>query len=320
MEVTALCIRLFMNALLLLVPQLHLTYSDFPQIVPNRQQHFQYAPITVSCEGLDGLTGWRVMRKVKGDIRICASTWEKSTGPCEIKTAYPDFDSGEYWCVIGAKRSNTVNITVTAGSVILESPVLPVMEGENVTLRCRNKINSSNLTANFYKDDFIRGSSSTGEMTIQHISKSVEGLYKCSISGVGESSESWLAVREAHEQPHSSHHGPPHLILLLCISITVVLVALLLLVGLLQCRKRQTIITGSETGSPTSPSSVQPSSSPQTVFGQASVAEPSQATYAVITKPRGEKGKLLDTDGMCTCMYVIDQSSSLLMMLRCTKS
>eukprot|EP00064_Thunnus_orientalis_P022078 superscaffoldBa00007143_g22261 len=186
------------NVLLLLVTQLHLTYSqkaDFPQIVPNRQQHFQYKPITVSCEGLDGLTGWRVMRKIKGGVRICASTLEKSTGPCEITTAYPDYDSGEYWCEIEVKRSNTVNITVTAGSVILESPVLPVMEGENVILRCRNKINSSNLPADFYKDDFIIGSSSTGAMTIQHVSKSVEGLYKCSISGVGESSESWLAVR-----------------------------------------------------------------------------------------------------------------------------
>ena len=81
------------------------------------------------------------------------------------------------------------------GFVILESPVLPAMEGNNVTLSCRKKKTSSNLTAEFYKDGVLIGSSSTGELTIHSVSKSDEGLYKCNISGAGESSESWLAVR-----------------------------------------------------------------------------------------------------------------------------
>ena len=83
----------------------------------------------------------------------------------------------------------------SAGSVILESPALPVMEGNPVTLRCRNKTPSTNLTADFYKDGLFNRSSSTGEMIIYSVSKCDEGLYKCNISGAGESPESWLAVR-----------------------------------------------------------------------------------------------------------------------------
>lgn len=88
--------------------------SAFPQVVPNRQQFFELESISISCEGLNGLTGWRVMKKTKGHVRPCASTWETSTGPCNISNAYPSSDSGEYWCEIaGIQTTNTVNITVT---------------------------------------------------------------------------------------------------------------------------------------------------------------------------------------------------------------
>ena len=80
----------------------------------------------------------------------------------------------------------------SAGSVILESPVVPVLEGKDVTLRCRNK--KTYLQADFYKDDVFMESSPTGNMTIHNVSKSVEGIYKCSIPGVGESPGSWLSV------------------------------------------------------------------------------------------------------------------------------
>lgn len=82
-----------------------------------------------------------------------------------------------------------------AGAVILESPPVPVMEGDEVTLRCRSKMTSSAHIADFYKDDIFIGSGSTGEMVIQSVSKSNEGLYKCCISDFGESPQSRLAVR-----------------------------------------------------------------------------------------------------------------------------
>ncbi|XP_037613808.1 low affinity immunoglobulin gamma Fc region receptor II-b-like isoform X3 [Sebastes umbrosus] len=272
MEVTALCIRLLMNVLMLLVAQVAFSYSQkaaFPQVVPNRQQHFQYETIVVSCEGLEGRTGWRVMREIKGVVKTCAATWSTSTGPCEINDALTAVDSGEYWCEIGGlQTSNTVNITVTAGSVVLESPVLPVMEGDVVTLSCRDKQASPNLTADFYKDGHFMESSSTGEMTIHSVSRSNEGLYKCDISGAGESPESWLTVRDA---------DGPQLLLLLCIVVGVFLVfLLLLLVGSMRCRRRPTITRDT----PTSPSTLRSSSSPRTVCEETSM------TYSVITKPQ----------------------------------
>ncbi|XP_028420612.1 carcinoembryonic antigen-related cell adhesion molecule 20-like [Perca flavescens] len=104
------------------------------------------------------------------------------------------FDSGVYWCESreGA-TSNSITITVTGGPVILQSPVLPVMEGEDLTLTCKTKM-SSNLPAGFYKDGSFIRTEPAGHMTIHHVSRSDEGLYKCLISSVGESPPSWVSV------------------------------------------------------------------------------------------------------------------------------
>ncbi len=90
-------------------------------------------------------------------------------------------------------RNNSI-VCCSAGSVILEMPVLPVMEGEAVTLHCRNKT-ASNLSASFYKNGLLIKNVSIGNLIIHSVSKSDEGLYKCSISGAGGSPVSWLNVR-----------------------------------------------------------------------------------------------------------------------------
>ncbi|XP_033970168.1 uncharacterized protein LOC117469831 isoform X2 [Trematomus bernacchii] len=95
------------------------------------------------------------------------------------------------------------------GSVILESPAVPVMEGESVTLICRNQ--TSTQSADFYKDGRLISSSSSGNITIHRVSKSDEGLYKCNISDGGQSPDSWLAVRAV--RPDSP--APPSLVLVL---------------------------------------------------------------------------------------------------------
>uniref|UniRef100_UPI003AACAE63 Fc receptor-like B n=1 Tax=Centroberyx gerrardi TaxID=166262 RepID=UPI003AACAE63 len=132
---------------------------------------------------------------IREKMTECGVHWGKSAGSsCNI--SHPvHMDSGVYWCESreGA-TSNTINITVTGGAVILQSPVLPVMEGAAVTLNCTTKT-PSNLPADFYKDGSFIRTESTGQMTIHHVSKSDEGLYKCHISGPGESPPSWLAVR-----------------------------------------------------------------------------------------------------------------------------
>ncbi len=86
--------------------------------------------------------------------------------------------------------------------MILEIPALPVMEGEAVTLSCRNQTTSSVLIADFYKDGILKWTSYEGKITFHNVSKLDEGLYKCIIIGVGESAESWLAVRGETHQIH----------------------------------------------------------------------------------------------------------------------
>ncbi|XP_049923090.1 low affinity immunoglobulin gamma Fc region receptor II-a-like isoform X2 [Epinephelus moara] len=224
MEVTALCLTLLMNVLLLLCAHHQEVESAVLHVDPNRLQFFEYEPVTLHCEG------------PKGEELSCKSTNTlKSTGSsCTIKNVFPE-DGGEYWCEGkgGGRRSNSVNITVTAGSVILESPALPVKEGDAVTLRCRNKTTSSTLTAEFFKDGRSKGSSSTGNMTVHHVSKSDEGLYKCSISGAGESPGSRLAVTGDHKEttPTSSSSTP-------WIVTTLLLLVLLMVVGALHLGKR----------------------------------------------------------------------------------
>ncbi|XP_050925617.1 low affinity immunoglobulin gamma Fc region receptor II-a-like [Lates calcarifer] len=155
-----------------------------------------------------------------------------------IDTAYPS-DSGEYWCETKeGERSNSVSITVTDGSVILESPAHPVMQGYAVTLRCRNKAKTTNLRADFYKDGQLMNNSPAREMIINNVSKLDEGLYRCNISGVGTSPESRLTVTAPQRDicPPSDHST--HIYLILRTVFTIVMVALLLLLlGLMHCGK-----------------------------------------------------------------------------------
>ncbi|XP_078020822.1 Fc receptor-like protein 5 [Epinephelus lanceolatus] len=169
---------------------------------------------------------------------VCDIKRTPTVSSCTIGEIYKG-DSGEYWCENdGGERSNTVNISVTDGPVILESPVLPVDEGNDATLSCNRKTTTPNLTAGFYKDGVFIRSSSTGEMTIHSVSKSDEGLYKCHISGAGESPESWMAVRAHHRDMCPCSDLFIHVVLVLRTVFTIVMVPLLLLlVGLLHCGK-----------------------------------------------------------------------------------
>uniref|UniRef100_A0AAX7TKX3 Ig-like domain-containing protein n=2 Tax=Astatotilapia calliptera TaxID=8154 RepID=A0AAX7TKX3_ASTCA len=190
MEVRALCIRLLMIIAVLLCSHSQKADAVSLHIYPNRLQFFEYDAVTFYCEGVDYC---EVMHKVKGKIKTCPKTNKRTpTGSsCTITNVYRD-DSGEYWQETkGVIRSNSINISVTAGSVILEIPAVPVMEGETVTLGCRNKTTSFNFTTDFYKDGLHISTNSTQNMTIHRVSKSDEGYYKCSISGAGESPETW---------------------------------------------------------------------------------------------------------------------------------
>ncbi|KAM7376911.1 hypothetical protein PAMA_013609 [Pampus argenteus] len=196
MDVAALSIRLLINVLMVAqVPHSYCSQKDdaaFPHIVPNRRQFFEYESISVNCE-FDGSSKWRVKRTLK---EKSPTKWTTSETPATITGAFSS-DSGEYWCEDGeGLRSNAVNISVTAGSVILESPVLPPKQGDSLTLHCKVKHTSDiDVIADFYKNGLLVKTVYKGDLTIHNISTSNEGLYKCTISGAGESPESWLTVR-----------------------------------------------------------------------------------------------------------------------------
>ncbi|XP_041821680.1 uncharacterized protein LOC121626987 [Chelmon rostratus] len=247
MAVTALCSRLWMKMLVLLVAQADYSYfagkadAAFPRVSPDRLQFFEYETISISCEESGGLTEWRVMRKPNTIIPTNSSNCNSSAPSCTIDPAF-EIHSGEYWCEDAeGKTSGAVNITVTAGPVILEISASPVEEGYDVILRCRKKKSQSKQIADVFKDGFHLGTQYQSNMTIQNVSKSDEGFYKCRFSGAGESPESWLAVlcqsEAGLEETHPSHGRPPSLLSLLWIVGCVPL--LLLVLGLPLSRKHR---------------------------------------------------------------------------------
>ncbi|XP_028419316.1 Fc receptor-like protein 5 [Perca flavescens] len=185
--------------LLFLISLLSSTTNQASLIVsPRSSQMFRGRHVSLSCEEDDRSARWTLRRntvKDKDETRAeCGVDWGKTVGSsCKISYILP-WDSGVYWCESreGA-TSNSINITVSDKPVILQSPVLPVKEGEDLTLTCKTK-RSSNLPACFYKDGSFIRTGPAGHMTIRHVSRSDEGLYKCLISSVGESPPSWVSV------------------------------------------------------------------------------------------------------------------------------
>ncbi|KAL4008092.1 hypothetical protein ACER0C_001944 [Sarotherodon galilaeus] len=196
-ETSLLCLLFLISLLSCTTNQARLTVS------PSSSQFFKGDFVSLSCEEDDSSAGWTLRRNTSRDTGAeCGDhnqEWGEPPGSfCNISYIDP-LDSGVYWCESReGPISNMVNLTVTGGSVILQSSVLPVMEGDDVTLLCKTKTTPSNLPAAFYKDGSLIRKQPTGHMTIQHVSRSDEGLYKCDISGHGESPSSWITVTEKH--------------------------------------------------------------------------------------------------------------------------
>ncbi|XP_029375806.1 uncharacterized protein LOC115054645 [Echeneis naucrates] len=163
---------------------------------PSSSQMMEGDELSLSCEE-DGSAGWTVRRNTTKNTRTeCGPAWGRPAGPsCYIIYLLP-FDSGVYWCESReGQTSSSVSIRVLDRAVILQSPVLPVMEGHDVRLLCRTK-SPSNRPADFYRNDVLIGSEPEGHMTLRHVNKSAEGLYKCVVRGQGESESSWVSVTE----------------------------------------------------------------------------------------------------------------------------
>ncbi|XP_067221397.1 Fc receptor-like protein 5 [Chanodichthys erythropterus] len=166
-------------------------------ISPSRSQHFTSVSLSLSCENKSNSDGWTVRRYTdsRGLEDCSSSAFGSQTGStCKIGSTRIS-DTGVYWCQSeSGEKSHPVNITVHSG-VILESPVHPVTEGDNLTLHCldQNKTPSI-LRADFYKDGSLIQNQTT-EMIIPTVSKSHEGFYYCKHPERGESPKSWISVR-----------------------------------------------------------------------------------------------------------------------------
>ncbi|KAI4790557.1 hypothetical protein KUCAC02_034550 [Chaenocephalus aceratus] len=203
--------------------QAHLT------VTPSSSQVFEGEPVSLRCE--DASEGWTVRRNTSREIRTECEVWGTPAGSsCNVSYMVPR-ESGEYWCestegstsntshhhrlrVSLADRSameapvsqNEIENVImkvasgktagddggSGGSVILQSPALPVTEGDDVTLTCRTKM-ADPPSADFYKDGVSIRTGSDGHMTLLHVSRSDEGLYTCRVQGKA-SPESRLSV------------------------------------------------------------------------------------------------------------------------------
>ncbi|XP_035772013.1 low affinity immunoglobulin gamma Fc region receptor II-like, partial [Neolamprologus brichardi] len=188
-------------------------------VSPSSSQFFEGDFVTLSCEEDDSSAGWTLRRNTSTRQRTqCKDAWGIPAGSsCNMSYIFHS-DSGVYWCESReGPISNMVNLTVTGGSVILQSPVLPVMEGDDVTLLCKTKTTPSNLPAAFYKDGcLIR-------------------------NGHGESPSSWITVTERNTTtppPGSTTITlPPSLSLSVLSSVGSVCVVVLLVLLVLLVRR-----------------------------------------------------------------------------------
>ncbi|XP_072232981.1 low affinity immunoglobulin gamma Fc region receptor II-a-like [Leuresthes tenuis] len=194
---------------------LHLLPTATLSVAPDQSQFFQYDRISLSC--VANSTGWIVKRNtLQRTAQKCQRGWAIQRGSsCIIENAYPA-DTGAYWCESPqGECSNTVNITVKAHGVILKSPLHPVEEGKDVTLRCsyrreEEEEETSDFPANFFKNGVFNGGQTSAELTLNAVSKSNHaGFYKCEHPTKGYSPESLLTVKARAPPILSPTPAPP---------------------------------------------------------------------------------------------------------------
>ncbi|KAL0970723.1 hypothetical protein UPYG_G00246390 [Umbra pygmaea] len=225
------------------------------KIFPDRSQFFKEESVSLSCEVQKEPNLWKLMRR-----KTVGTNDTFSPGWGEHYTLDPIMlgDGGVYWCQsTSGKQSTAVNITVHGGSVIMQSPTLPVNGGHPVTLTCRYRENMNKdksfscLTDSFYKDGSLINNGTTGEMTIPVVNKSHEGLWKCSCGNHGDSPESWMTVTSKNTAVPPSSPSPTtlwstSLSRLLCGLLVSSPYLMVTSVMLVKCSKRKRISQGAE--------------------------------------------------------------------------
>ncbi|KAM9718300.1 uncharacterized protein ACNS7B_021662 isoform 2-T3 [Menidia menidia] len=216
-------------------------------VSPSSSQFFRGASVSLSCEEDGSSAGWTVRRNTSRGTRTqCGAGWGKPTNSsCKISYMHTS-DSGAYWCESdGGAAGPSTPLTVSGGPVILQSPVLPVMEGGALTLSCTARPPPSSPKADFYKDGSLIGTEPTGHMTLRPVSRSDEGNYSCSIGG-DTSPSSRVRVTEKPPTttpptltPPPGARTPPGWLVAVCVSSAVFLLVLVLVLVLFWRRRVQ---------------------------------------------------------------------------------
>uniref|UniRef100_A0A672FTS0 Ig-like domain-containing protein n=1 Tax=Salarias fasciatus TaxID=181472 RepID=A0A672FTS0_SALFA len=183
--------------------------SDAAHGVTDVSQLFEYDSLILSCGANSSAMGWTIRRFTNAPPRrsgTCGQQWGSPVASGCRLNAVKKRDGAVYWCESRSmQRSNSLNISVFDSSVILQSPVLPVMEGDNVTLTCRTK--SSVFPSSFFKDGALISSESSNQLTLHQVSGADGGEYSCSITGQGESAPSQLSVRVTEQHKDRIHRS-----------------------------------------------------------------------------------------------------------------
>ncbi|KAK2899602.1 hypothetical protein Q8A73_012731 [Channa argus] len=220
MEITSLCLILTVTLI----------------IQPDRSQFFRYENISLSCAGSADFNKWTVRRNTSTKVsQPCRGGFGDPQESSCIKKDIFTIDSGLYWCESedGNECSNTLNITMAAGAVILESPALPVTEGDEVTLHCSHKKRfdpqpTSDFSATFFKDGVFIGTEAEAKMILPSVKQSDEGFYKCKHPQKESQHRLFRPVPTTHPPPSPPSTSLPKLVCVILLSIlyTVIIVCI----------------------------------------------------------------------------------------------
>ncbi|MGH0177843.1 UNVERIFIED_CONTAM: hypothetical protein FKN15_075887 [Acipenser sinensis] len=165
---------------------------------------FSGETVTLSCEVEGGSAGWRFKQYRDGREEAgCSDEYSSRYGDsCTISYAQ-NSHNGVYWCesASGQERSNAITLTVSNKRVSLQIPPQPVFEGDTLTLRCLIRDGYKATSVIYYKDNKELQSQADTELSVDRVSKSDEGSYKCrawwsSSTYSGDSAEVLVSVRD----------------------------------------------------------------------------------------------------------------------------